>query len=452
MRWKKYPKYKDSGVEWIGEIPEGWEVIKLAFTGHFSKGGGISRADLTDEGYPAILYGDIYTKYDIQAFEIVNHISEAAVSNAVAINRGKLLFTGSGETVEDIGKTIVYMGEKTAYVGGDVIIYSPNNQNIKFLSYSLNSSNSQYQKSRNAKGYTVIHIYPSNLKNILITVPDEFEQAQIASFLDHETSRIDNLIEKKLRQIELLKEKRSALITHAVTKGLNPNVKMKDSGVGWIGEIPEHWEIKSLRYLIKKNGIVRGPFGSSLRIEFFINDGYKVYEQKNAIYKDIELGDYYIDEQKFLELKRFSLNHGDIIMSCSGTIGKMFRVPQNFKEGIINQALMKISLSKIINSDFFIMVFESIPYQNAIIDNSQGGAITNIVGVHIFKSIKILLPPLSEQLEIVSFLNKETSKIDTLISKIQFSINKLKEYRTALISAAVTGKIDVRDWKKEGVS
>lgn len=442
-KFKPYPKYKDSGVEWIEEIPEKWNTIKLGFLGHFSKGGGISRANLTDFGCPAILYGDIYTKYNIQATVIVNHIAEETISSATAITKGQLLLTGSGETVEDIGKTIVYFGDLTAYVGGDVIIYTQDAQDSKFLSYSLNSPLAQYQKSKEAKGEIIVHIYSSSLKNVVILLPPIQEQTQIAQFLDHETCRIEKLIEKKNRQIELLKGKRSALITHAVTKGLNPDAKMKDSGVEWIGEIPEGWGVKKLKHLAN---IQTGNTPPKSDLDNYCEDGIPWI-------KPDDLGNLFPlkTSKEKLSDKGASLARiipeNSVLVCCIGTIGK------------IGVAGCKLATNQQINSVIFKNSKVTSKYGQYLLTSAEQEHIKksnkNVVAIlnsDSQKNIEIPYPPLDVQLEIVSFLDKETFKIDALISKIQLSIDKLKEFRTALISAAVTGKIDVRNWKEEAAS
>ncbi|HLC79832.1 MAG TPA: restriction endonuclease subunit S [archaeon] len=210
-------KMKESGIEWIGKIPEDWNIKRLASLGKFSKGSGISRENLTEEGQPVILYGDIYTKYNIRTTKVVSHISLETAKNSVSLTKGDLLFTGSGETVEDIGKTIVYDGDERVFVGGDIIIFSPENQDNLFLAYSLNSSASQFQKILYARGEIIVHISASKLKNLLVPVPPILEQKQIVKYIETETSKIDETLVKIEKEIALLEEYKTALISEAVT-------------------------------------------------------------------------------------------------------------------------------------------------------------------------------------------------------------------------------------------
>lgn len=207
---------KDSGVEWLGEIPKHWEVKRIGSFGRFSKGKGISRAEITVEGVSAITYGDIYTKYNVKVDGIVSKISPSTALTSIQISQGDLLFTGSGETVEDIGKCVVYVGSEKAYAGGDIIIFKQDANNSLFLSYSLNSSSSVYQKASEAKGEIIVHTYASNLKDIVLPIPSLTVQNKIVEFIESETGKIDLLIEKTKKLIELMKEYKTALISEVV--------------------------------------------------------------------------------------------------------------------------------------------------------------------------------------------------------------------------------------------
>jgi len=210
-------KMKDSGVEWIGMVPEGWEVKRLASFGAFSKGGGISRAELTEAGSPAILYGDIYTKYDISIKDVFHKISSETAKKAVKITKNLLLLTGSGETIEDIGRCVAYLGERVAFAGGDVIIFKQKGNDSLFLSYALNTKGAKSEKARMSKGEIIVHIYGSKLKEIRMPIPPLSEQTRIAAFLDRKTAQIATAIACKQSEIEKLKEYKATLINSAVT-------------------------------------------------------------------------------------------------------------------------------------------------------------------------------------------------------------------------------------------
>lgn len=208
-----------------------------------------------------------------------------------------------------------------------------------------------------------------------------------------------------------------------------------------IGLIPEEWDVFKLDSLTVKSGLIRGPFGGALKKEFFVNEGYKVYEQKNAIYKNIELGEYFIDKSKFDELKRFEVQHNDFILSCSGTIGKLYRIPFNHKKGIINQALLIIRLNNdLINYSFFEHIFNDERLQNKIIDDTQGGAMKNLVGMSEFRKTQIPLPPLPEQQAIAEAL----SDADAWIESLEQLIAKKRLLKQGAMQELLTPK---EDWE-----
>lgn len=211
-------KMKLSGIAWLGEVPQNWEVRRLGTLGRFSKGGNISRADLAEikTEFPVILYGDIYTKYDIKTESILNFVSEETALNSTEIKIGDLLLTGSGETKIDIGKCIVYLGSEKVFVGGDVIIYKQTSCDSLFLSYSLNSDYSRMQKAISSKGDIIVHTYSSKLKNVILPIPPVEEQEQIIEHIKTEAKIIDTAIAKAESEIELIKEYKEAMIAEAV--------------------------------------------------------------------------------------------------------------------------------------------------------------------------------------------------------------------------------------------
>lgn len=208
---------KDSGIEWLGKIPAHWEVKRLAVMGRFSKGGGFSKADLTNEGQTAILYGDIYTKYQFSIRQGARKISIETSKKSVEIKRGDLLFTGSGETIEDIGKCVVYDNQESAFAGGDVIIFRQTENNSTFLSYFLNTDGAKHEKAKMAKGEIIVHIYASKLRNLYVTIPPLAEQHQIVAHIEQTAAKIEQAIAQAQQQIDLIKEYRESLISQAVT-------------------------------------------------------------------------------------------------------------------------------------------------------------------------------------------------------------------------------------------
>lgn len=208
-------------------------------------------------------------------------------------------------------------------------------------------------------------------------------------------------------------------------------------------EMPKGWNhIKLKDITLEKDGLRRGPFGSAIKKEFFVPSGYKVYEQGNAIYDDPIRGNYYIDEKKYLELKHFEVIPNDLIVSCSGTLGRISAIPNTAQPGVINQALLRLRLNlNLISNKFFIIYFRSAFFQREIFDQSQGTAMTNLIGIKDLKEIKILIPPLPEQHRIVAKIEELLSSLDKGIETLKTAQQQLKVYRQAVLKWAFEGKL-----------
>jgi type I restriction enzyme S subunit len=212
-------KMKDSGVEWIGEIPEGWNFIRLGVLGNFSKGKGITKDKIKENGFPCIRNGEIYTTYNLRFSEPKSFIDEITITESIKVNKGTLFFTGDGETLEEIGKCVVYLGEEEIYVGGGINVFTPKTDKVSpiYLSYVMSSTSCVYQKSIGGKGEIVVHIYSKQLRDIQFGLPKLEEQQEIVEYLDKHTKEIDDLVSMEQKKIELLKEYRQSLISEVIT-------------------------------------------------------------------------------------------------------------------------------------------------------------------------------------------------------------------------------------------
>lgn len=212
-----------------------------------------------------------------------------------------------------------------------------------------------------------------------------------------------------------------------------------------VGIIPDDWKIVHLEDITKKKGLIRGPFGGSLKKEIFVTNGFKVYEQRNAIYKSVKLGEYFIDGKKFEELKRFEIRKDDFIISCSGTIGRIFRLPENSPIGVINQALLKITIDfDLVNLDFFQQYFEYDKFQHLIIDNTQGGAMSNLVGMDLFRKTPFPLLGIEEQKKIAEIL----SIWGTAIELKEKLIEEKMEFKEGTMQNIIFAQMnDASSWK-----
>jgi type I restriction enzyme, S subunit len=268
-------------------------------------------------------------------------------------------------------------------------------------------------------------------------------QKSIAHFLDRKTAAIDTLVAKKQRLIQLLEEKRTALINQAVTKGLNPNSPMKNSGIPWIGEIPEHWEVLRLRHLISDK--VADPYGSSLTKSMYVSTGYRVYGQQQVIPGNFTVGDYYISPEKFLEMQRYLVQPKDVLVTVMGTIGRVAVVPEEIETGIINPRLVKyVVRKKYILPYFFAWVFRSKSGESQLSEMAQGVTMDGL-NLTVLSDLWMPIPLLDEQNNIVTYIDEITNKNNRLQHVVKKQIEKLQEYRRSLITAAVTGKLAISE-------
>ncbi|VAW31046.1 Type I restriction-modification system, specificity subunit S [hydrothermal vent metagenome] len=418
----RYPQMKDSGVAWIGGIPAGWEMRRLATLGEFSKGKGIPRSELKENGCPVILYGDIYTKYDVVADFIFNHISEETAQNSIRIRFGDILFTGSGETREDIGKSITYIGDESVCVGGDVIIFRHKCDHL-FLSYSLNSNSATYQKARAGKGGIIVHIYSSNLREIVLPLPPLEEQTAVSHYLDYKTAVIDQLISQKEQLLALYEEEKGAIIDTAVTQGIHPTAKLKDSGIPWLSHIPAHWEVKKLKHVFRFHDYKRIPLSAEVRGKM-LNKRYDYYGASGII-DSVE--DFIFDGEYILlgeDGANLLTRNTALAFKATG------RFWVNNHAHILTPATGSL--------DYFVHLLECIDYTNSVSGSAQPKLTAGALG-----AVDVIIPPIQEQTAIVQHIEAETARLNAKISKTKKLIALHKEYRTALISEVVTGKIKV---------
>lgn len=442
MSLPKYREYKASGLSWADELPAHWSTASLKWLCKRYSGGTPDKARMEFWENGTIPWLNSGAVNDGRIYEASAYITHKAFESSSAkwIPPGALLMAlaGQGKTK---GMVAQLMFESTCNQSMAAIV--PTTRiDARYLYWWLTCN---YQNIRNMAGGDLRDGLNLDLLGAIpCPLPLADEQTAIATFLDRETAKIDTLIAEQEKLIGLLAEKRQATISHTVTKGLNPNALLKNSGVAWLGDVPAHWNIKKLRYLLKRNGLIRGPFGGDLKKEIFVDKGIKVYEQKNAIYKSFQLGDSYITAGKFSEMTRFSVAAGDYIMSCSGTIGKVYRIPHGAPPGIINQALLILRFQDCLVEGYIDWLLIADFFLSQIIDNSQGGAMKNLVGMDVFTSISLPLPPPKEQYDIANHLNAEIKNLDKLVAEAEHGIALLQERRSALIAAAVTGQIDVR--------
>ena len=439
----KYPKYKISKFDWLGEVPDHWVITKNRY-GFIKSNNGSNQTEST----PVL---SLTTK-GVKVKENLNFgkSSESYIGHQL-VEVGDIVFTprdfDQTPILSDVSKysgciSNLYIVDKTK---NNVLNYF-----VNYYWYGLKYSVNYFKNFSHGMRYSFNRF---QFDEIPLLVPSLSEQHKIVQFLDEKTELIDKLISTKERKIILLKEQRISLINQVVTKGLNPKVEMKNSGVEWIGEISQSWNFIPMKYFtIRKNGIQTGPFGTQLNTKDYTESGVKVLNQKTLINDEYILGEEFISYEKFQELKGFNVMEGDLIMGTRGsfgtsnrtTFGKVSEVPSGLGDCVLHPCLIRIRLNdNLVNKTYFkYYINDSTLFLDQIRNTSNSTTIEVIYGVTL-KDIKIPIPSKNEQLQIVDYLNLKTKEIDDLIQLVQNKIDLLKEYRQSLISEVVTGKIKV---------
>jgi type I restriction enzyme S subunit len=431
VSFPSYPAYKDSGFEWLGEVPEHWNRTSLKFLADYQNGYPFKPDDRGEDGLPIIRISQL-TGDDEPAY-YSGHLDER-----VKVRSGDLLFSWSAS----IDSYIWSKGD--AWLNQHIFRVSPSAEvNKKYLYYVIKHVAPKLADF-DAHGSTMRHIKKESLGEKIYT-PSVFEQGLIAAFLDHETTKIDALIAEQQRLIELLQEKRQAVISHAVTKGLNPDVPMKDSGVEWLGEVPEHWKVKPLKHLMT---LTSG--GTPSKENYAYWDGTIPW----ASSKDLKV-DELLDTQDHISRK--ALDDGAAALVPVGSILTVVRgmillhtfpVVVTLVPMAINQDLKAITPSNGIASGYLAWLLRGASHEVlARVDEAGHG--TKVLRMDSWLAMQVPVPPAFEQELIVAELVKRLREIVALTDQAHKAVCLLQERRSALISAAVTGQIDVRGYSLE---
>lgn len=425
MTFPCYPKYKASGFIWLGDVPESWALKRL---GHYFDERRERASDTEFEPLSVTKHG------------IVPRL-ESAAKTQDGDNRKKVLAGDFVINSRSDRKGSSGLSPLDGSVSLICTVLIPTGLHGPFIHHLFRSELFQEEYYRWGKGI-VADLWSTNfsdMKNIVLGVPSEAEQTQIARFLDHETARIDALIEEQQRLIELLKEKRQAVISHAVTKGLDPTVPMKDSGVEWLGEVPAHWVCKSYRYAAV---IYRGKFSHRPRNDPSLYDGDFAFIQTG----DIARADKYIrDYKQTLNAKGVAVSQKfpaeTLVMAIAANVGDTAIL--GF-EAYAPDSVVGFKPEKDIELEF--LRFSLIAALQELKKTSTQSTQANL-NIDRISGIQSVFPPVTEQVDITSYLNGLMEQFSLLEQQAMASIELMNERRSALISAAVTGKIDVRGWQ-----
>jgi type I restriction enzyme S subunit len=432
MSFPRYPTYKDSGVEWLGAVPGHWEVRRIGY--YFTE----RREKVSDKDFPAL---------SVTKNGIVPQLDTAAKSddgdNRKKVCSGDFVINSRSDRKGSAGAS-----DLDGSVSLICTVMKPQEKvHTPFVHHLLRSQPFQEEFYRNGKGI-VADLWSTNyseMRNILLGMPPLSEQTQIAAFLDRETAKIDALVAEQRRLMELLKEKRQAVISHAVTRGLNPDAPMKPSGVEWLGDVPGHWRVgKCGFYLSILSGFA------------FPSTGFSDEETDTKLLRGINVG---VSRLKWNEtvywrrspddgLDVYEMREGDLVIGMDRPLisegMRVAKVKGADLPCLLLQRVASLKTGEKLDSDYLLGLLSSEMFVAHFAPETTGVSVPHISPEQI-NNFVIPVPPVAEQKAIAAFVGLESAKLDTLTTEAQRAIELLQERRTALISAAVTGQIDVRD-------
>lgn len=435
-----YPAYRESGVPWLGQVPRHWNVAPLKQVASFTGGGTPSRE------IPAFWNGDVpwVSPKDMKS-EVIRDSEERITEAGLAAGAASLIEPNAVLIVVRSGilrHTIpVAINERPVALNQDMKALRMDRSRCqpRFVLRLVQGMNDLFLNLWLKQGATVESIEHDYLGRTEIPLPPPAEQRAIAAFLDRECGKIDGLVAEQERLIGLLKEKRQAVISHAVTKGLDPNAPMKDSDVAWLGQVPAHWELKRLKQFA--GGVTVGVV--VMPSQYYVDEGVPALRSLNVREMAISLDSLvYFGVEANNTLAKSMLRTDDLVAIRTGKPGTTAVVPPEL-DGANCIDLILIRRSPRFVSRFLGFVMNS-PVCHIQYAEGSEGALQQHFNIETAGNLRIALPPLDEQAEIVAFLNATVGGIDTLTTEAERAIALLKERRAALISAAVTGKIDVR--------
>ncbi len=449
MKLPAYPRYKPSGVKWLGDVPEHWETKK--FTHGFSRiGSGTTPRSDSDDFYdgdvPWVTTSELREAIITKTKESVTQSALASHSALRIYPAGTLLFAMYGATIGRLG----ILGIQATVNQACCAFTEPTLFDTRFVFYWLWMRRPILISLSTGGGQP--NLSQDDLRQVRISTPPLAEQRAIAAFLDRETGRVDRLVAKKRELIERLKEKRTALISRTVIRGLPPeaaakaglpiNPPIKSSGIDWLGDIPKHWEVQ------KFSRCAFFQEGPGLRNWQFTQEGIRVICVTNITEAGISFSNYekFISKDEYQGTYRhFTVAKGDLLLSSSGNSWGKVATFDADDVAILNTSTIRVNensnrtvIRPLIG---WLLISEGTREQLGLF--MTGSCQPNFGPSHLAR-VWICVPPIPEQVTIAAYLDKETLKLDALIKKVEEAVERLQEYRTALITAAVTGKIDVR--------
>lgn len=430
---RPYPAYKPSGASWLGDVPGHWDVVQLGRIGVFSKGTGGTKDDEVPDGIPCVRYGDLYTTHKYFISQTRGYISPTKESAYTEIKRGDVLFPTSGETIEEIGKSAVNLMPAQVLCGGDLIIFRPTIPiDPRFAGYLLDCPAAQTQKSMMGRGITIMHIYSSQLKYLWLALPPLDEQAAIVRYLDHTDELINRYISAKERLIALLEEQRQAVIRQAVTCGLDLSTHRKASGVPWLGDVPQYWDVRRVKHLYYESD-ERSLSGDEELMSVSHITGVTPRKQNVTMFL--------AESNEGYKLCR----PGDIVVNTMWAYMAALGVARQVGLVSPSYGVYRPKNADLLDPEYVDLLLRTENYRVEYNRRSTGITASRLrLYPDTFLDLPLLYPPPDEQTAIVKRLSLATAEIDADIARARRHIALLNEYRTRLIADAVTGQIDVR--------
>ena len=447
---KPYPKYKESGIDWIGKIPSHWTSPKTSYLMDYI-GSGTTPKTTNEEYYggdiPWVTTGEL--KENV-IYESKKNVTELALAENTPLKVhpvNSIVIPMYGATIGRLAK----LGIPSTTNQACCVLPPSKHVNTDFLYYWLMCHRKQLIELGYGGGQP--NISQDTISNLRISLPSQNEQIQITEYLDINTARIDKLIAEKESFIKLLQEKRQALVSHVVTKGIDENVKLKPSGADWIGDIPEGWKVVSIRNLILSNSldVQDGNHGELHPVaEDYVDEGIPFLMANSVRDGTVD----YIKAKKISYEQAQSLrigfaNSNDVLLTHKGTVGEVALVPEKIEEPywMLTPQVTYYRFKKVSEylPKYFYHQFQSKPFQTQLQMIGGEQSTRAYIGIVAQRELQVVVPPFSKQESIAAYLDEKLIALNKLLEQSKCSIELLKEHRTALISAAVTGKIDVRE-------
>lgn len=441
---KRYETYKDSGIQWVGMIPEHWNAVPLKY--NLSLKGrigwnGLKSDEFKEKSYAYLVTGQDFIKADIEWSKCYQIDKERYDEDPfIQLENGDLLVTKDGT----IGKIAKVSGlDKPACLNSGIFVVKPKRKVFiqNFLYWTFVSNQLIDFNNFNSTGSTIQHLYQNVFENMPLLIPSIEEQQAIASYLDYKIGQIDAAIAEKDQMLEDLKAYRSAIISEAVTKGLDKDVEMKDSGIDWLGMIPAKWDCSSLKRFLSQPL----QYGANESAES-TNPDWPRYIRITDI---DEYGNLRDETFKSLDPEKandYLLEKGDVLFARSGaTVGKTYIFNENYAACFAGY-LIKAKCGEKLLPEFLYLYTNSIQYDNWKNSVFIQATIQNIGGDK-YSLLPIVVPSIEEQQRILDYVNAKLCKLSSVITDVQSQIDDLKKYKSSIITEAVTGKVDLRDWK-----